>query len=935
MGHDSLRYRRVVQRGLLNKMKFTSNLRKLFNPKDQHREAYYQVIHYQHRSFDVKGLTTQGVFTLDLEKVFVDLALAPQAGSNRVSAAPIRPMPQKLQEGRHQMWEYLTAKQMKGRHLTILGPPGGGKTTLLKHIALTLAKKERNQNQLNIDKLPILLFLRDHATDIAKKPNYTLVDAIQSRLALWDVDIPRSWFEDALKSGSCLIMLDGLDEVADQKVRNVVVNWVHKQMKVLGKNQFIITSRPFGYYDNPLNEVVVLEVRPFSLAQVKQFVHNWYMANELMSAQRDDPGVHMEAKRGGDDLLERLNQMPVLLEMAVNPLLLTMIATVHRYRSSLPGRRVELYSEICEVFLGKRQQARGLTFDLTPAQKQRVLQTLSFYMMCKNQREVNIEEAAKVIERPLRRVKGPQHGEEASSGISFLKTIENSSGLLVEREVGVYSFAHLTFQEYLAAAHVIDQKKENDLVKLVDNSWWHETIRLYAAQSDATNVIKACLASRNPSIPALTLAMECLEEAREVRPEMRAIFKRIADSVDHPSAEVRHTAAQVFLMLRLRRFVRVDEAKYVDTTLISNGEYQLFLEENREKRAYHQPDHWSDFAYKSGDGRRPVVGVRPDDAEAFCEWLTERETSGNWEFRLPLASELNLSRLRADGHVLDMENATYWFKTESGYQTAAFKVKRDVDSYLKRLQSRYDKDWDLHDPTRQYPYIKQFGKIFLNRSHSRQYVMRDVGRDVSDELANYPNLLTDFKQLRNRGISDMATDLDRALTHAVSVVNDPDLMAARQVDLVTLLDLIKVFRQDIAKTKGLNIPKNMLDELYRTVDRAKDLSANKNSVMFQALDRALNHALMIVRELNSVINREVTHARRRLSANVLEHASKLYQEMERQRSGANTAVSDQSKRNLATLLDLYVDLALLEERMQGHIPAFEGIRVVRVKSKTM
>ena len=90
-----------------------------------------------------------------------------------------------------------------------------------------------------------------------------------------------------------------------------------------------------------------------------------------MSAQRDDPGVRMTAQEGGDDLLQRLRKTPALSDLAVNPLLLTMIATVHRYRSSLLGRRVELYAEICEVFLGKRQQARGMELDLTPSASNR------------------------------------------------------------------------------------------------------------------------------------------------------------------------------------------------------------------------------------------------------------------------------------------------------------------------------------------------------------------------------------------------------------------------------------------------------------------------------------------------------------------------------------------------------------------------------------
>ena len=74
----------------------------------------------------------------------------------------------------------------------------------------------------------------------------------------------------------------------------------------------------------------------------------------------------------------------------MNPLLLTLIATVHRYRSQLPGRRVELYAEICDVFLGKRQQAKDLELDLTPAQKVRVLRVLAYEMMCREVREIKV-----------------------------------------------------------------------------------------------------------------------------------------------------------------------------------------------------------------------------------------------------------------------------------------------------------------------------------------------------------------------------------------------------------------------------------------------------------------------------------------------------------------------------------------------------------------
>lgn len=890
---------------------------------DSYKEEYFRVLHYQHRNFDVKGLTTQGVYTLELEKVFVDLALAPQSRGARVSADPLRSVPKNLKEGRHDLWTFLTDKQMTGRNLAILGAPGSGKTTLLKYITLMLAKdNDKSKAPVQLDRTPVLLFLRDFGTKIANNPNFTLLDAIQERLGVWDAHIPSEWFEEIFARGDGLIMFDGLDEVADSEVRRHVVSWVEHQMQKYVDNRFVVTSRPFGYYDNPLKNATVLEVRPFTLTQVRKFVHNWYRANEIMSAQRDDPGVRMEAKSWADDLLDRLNQLPVLLDMAVNPLLLTMIATVHRYRSSLPGRRVELYSEICEVFLGKRQQAKGMQFDLTPAQKQRVLQQLAFYMMVKNQREISFEDAAQVIERPLRLVQGLQQGNEGNDSADFLTGIENNSGLLIERESGVYSFAHLTFQEYLAAAHAMDQTLEKELVKHVENSWWHETIRLYAAQSDATNVIKACLARRLPSVPALTLAMECLEEAREVRPEMRTIFQRLADSVDHHSSEVRQTAAEVFLMLRLRRFVRIDEAKYVDTSLITNGEYQLFLEHGRSRGRYYQPDHWSGYAFKDGEGRKPVVGVRPSDAEAFCAWLTDRDNTG-WVFRLPNANELNLSRLRSDGHVLEMEEATYWYLNNGTYQTATLPTDKGNDVIAKQLQKRFSKDWDLHDPLRnKAQFMQKIGRHVLQRAQQRQFVVKNLDRNLDKELQAVPAILQDFNQVRDRGFEDIATDLDLAIEEALAVVNDPNLLAARQIDLETIISLTGGLRRDVKRASDLNLPNNMLEELVRTIQQVRSLVANRESMNFIGLDRALNRALMIVRELAAVIAREKVNTRHRLSAKLLEKLTAMVEK------GTD---AENQKSLILTLIDLYIDIALLEERLAGTIPAYEGIRVVRVK----
>ena len=85
-----------------------------------------------------------------------------------------------------------------------------------------------------------------------------------------------------------------------------------------------------------------------------------------------------------------------------------------------------------------------------------------------------------------------------------------SNGLLIERESGLYSFTHQTFQEYLAASHIRDKGLVNVLVSAIDDAWWRETTLLYAARSDADPIVRACLAATNVTALSLVASTCCM-----------------------------------------------------------------------------------------------------------------------------------------------------------------------------------------------------------------------------------------------------------------------------------------------------------------------------------------------------------------------------------------------------------------------------------------
>ena len=544
---------------------------------------YYQQLIFDCRDYQTKGLKTTGPFTLDLEKVFVPLQLAPESAQN-VSSDMIR---QKIAERCLEIWDLLAEmpKQPSYQRIAIIAPPGAGKTILLEHLTLTYAQQaQRREHRKAPTLIPILVYLRTVRQEIDVEKPPTLSTIIENRPEIKTRN-PKGWFETQLKQGKCLVLLDGLDEVADEGQRHKVSCWVNQQMYIYPKSCFILTSRPFGYEQASLNRVgTLLEVQPFSLRQMQQFIKNWYLQNELKSRLgKDDEGVRQVATKQANDLINRIKKSSPLATMALNPLLLTMIATVHCYRGALPGRRVELYSEICDVLLGRRQDAKGIPDSLTSIQKRSVLQVLALALMQRNTREFSLQLGCELICDTLRGIAG-----DSIQPAMFLEAISNQTGLLIDREKSLYEFTHKSFQEYLAAVEV----QEDLLIQKVNEDWWAETIRLYASQDDATRLIQA--AQADGSVKALTLAFDCLEEALSVQPAVRnALEDQLTNGLESDDPELFRLAAEVKLSRRLNQLLRIDEYREIDTGFITCAEYQLFINAKKKEGIQRQPEHWS------------------------------------------------------------------------------------------------------------------------------------------------------------------------------------------------------------------------------------------------------------------------------------------------------------------------------------------------------
>jgi NACHT domain len=618
------------------------------NTPHDYEKRYRRWFIDQHNQFDIGGLTIYGPALPALDKIFVEMNFVqkpPHLISSGVFKTPKvpstsqRPLSYFILEG----------------HLVLLGQPGSGKTTVLKNQGVTLLTRKKRRSTPDIPyELPFYLALRDYGNVIKEQEWLPLADAVQSSLRKHGIPAPPEWIEGHLKKGRCLILLDGLDEVSDEETRLEMAQWVQRQMATYGHdNRFILTSRLHGYEKNPINGAKSLEIQEFTHRQIEDFASKWCRTEEE-NRSKDDYALQESAASRADNFLRRLKGTPALFDLVGNPLLLTMSIMVHNYRGALPGSRGELYKEICEAYLGGRQRAKGLRLDLSPDQNQLVLQPLAFYMMEKQTAELTLAEAQSIIVEPLTTVNAQL------KPLEFLNVIERS-GIWVKQGLDFYGFAHLSFQEYLAAMHVKETRQVQILVDRIGSSWWRETIVLYCNRADASPIIKACMTGNVLSIPLLELALECEEAALRSGSIADASVRALLDQVlvqgaEDADPEVRQIVAEAQLVkhLKSRNMAPLDEEVYGTTSLINCTEYQLFLDEQHEQEMYYQPDHWEYDHFPSGLGRYPVLGVRPSDALAFCSWLTERDQE-HWHYRLPRTSELRVLKeiMNEEGKSID------------------------------------------------------------------------------------------------------------------------------------------------------------------------------------------------------------------------------------------------------------------------------------------
>ena len=433
---------------------------------------------------------------IKLENIFVKLNIAIEEnfrpGFERVLEHSDNPDEREKTRYFEQRFEKQTVKTIstaealqKYRYLIITGSPGSGKTTLLRWLAVTFADKRQTENlgkAFTEEVIPVLLELRRFS-----KRFQTLTESqpatfdLAAEISEFVGSDPRfdgvsaEWMQQTLKEKPCLLLIDGLDEIADNMTRQRLLEAVEAfvQTSTYARVRCLLTTRPHGFQDVSLGaKFQKTEVQAFDAEDIAAFIRHWYVTAYAAEYQQE-----------AEELITAIQAQDRVTELAENPLLCTIIAIIYRNNRVLPNRRVELYLKCCEALLDTWERNKKEIVAQSPLigrfdwqVKLELLMPIAYRFHEQAQKLVLPEaEVEKLLAETLEKFDLRSGKEAEQEARQFIGAIRDRSGLLQGRGDGTLEFSHRTFQEYLAARYIAAQPDYIDLVMPhLHKAWWRE-----------------------------------------------------------------------------------------------------------------------------------------------------------------------------------------------------------------------------------------------------------------------------------------------------------------------------------------------------------------------------------------------------------------------------------------------------------------------------
>ncbi|MBT2243009.1 NACHT domain-containing protein [Sphingobium sp. BHU LFT2] len=417
--------------------------------------------------------------------------------------------------------------------IVIKGEAGSGKTTLLQSLAVRSASGEFTEDMSEWNHLiPFFISLREISGANLPAPE----DFPKQIASVIAGTMPVGWVHEQLTLGRGLILIDGLDEVSDER-RQLTRKWIEELLEAYPVCRVLITSRPPAIPDGWLakQNFSEIELLPMSPQDVSSFIDHWH---DAVAKEENDQTNIAQTLSLAVKLKARIRADRALRELAATPLLCAMLCAMNRDRKEvLPSNRISLYESAVQLVLHNRDEQRKIVVEDLPSldfeTKRDLLQIISLWMM---ENYVSMADEWRIVDLISNNLPRFPRLHSNYSAQDIVRSLIIRSGLLRSPVEDKCDFIHNAFKEYLCARAISDGDKFGYLeTQVVVSESWREIAPMAAAITDdirrsgfLRQLLRRGDASSGKKAMYHLLAVRCLETCTQLDPDLQTdILDRI------------------------------------------------------------------------------------------------------------------------------------------------------------------------------------------------------------------------------------------------------------------------------------------------------------------------------------------------------------------------------------------------------------------------
>jgi hypothetical protein len=396
--------------------------------------------------------------------------------------------------------------------IVILGDPGTGKSTLLKAYGAGVLRRTAGDSDLNqigrTDAFPILVTLRQVADFLVR--GGTLADHILDVLSRRTGDgDPRALFRRLLRQGRIVVLLDGLDEVAEPSY-DAVAAAVHH----------FVTAEEDEDLPTAMARLVIT-CRLQNYRQIEDDWSGWFSTMSYVIAPLRDAEITRFVDRRASHFTQQRSRAAFLADVQASgtwdmhrvPLVLAISIGLYTQLVGyeIPNSVDDFYDEMVRELLRRHDfkaegQLRRNRFRADD--KHHYLRELALHLAESRASPFADFTYADLIDffAICRRTMPRVQDEHA-----FISEIIDRSGLLSQTTEGQFAFAHRALHEHLAAAQLVRDPQAGHeflLARADDAQWWQVAVLFCGANHRYLEPFLMRLAEGH-----LRLACQCLAMA--------------------------------------------------------------------------------------------------------------------------------------------------------------------------------------------------------------------------------------------------------------------------------------------------------------------------------------------------------------------------------------------------------------------------------------